>query len=49
MIARTESITIPTYLIGPDEPNPMFYEKRCVQGASGRVFPMAMNSTLTNR
>ena len=42
------TLTIPTYLLGPDDPNPIFYEKRNVQGASGEVFPMAMNETVTD-
>src|SRR5512136_2567925 len=34
-----ETITLPTYLPPPPDPNPMFFEKRVNQGASGRVYP----------
>ena len=34
-----ETITIPTYPAPPPDPNPMFFENRVNQGASGRVYP----------
>lgn len=34
-----EAITLPTYPPPPPDPNPMFFEKRVNQGASGRVYP----------
>jgi tetratricopeptide (TPR) repeat protein len=34
-----ETITIPTYPEPLPDPNPMFFEKRVNQGASGRVYP----------
>jgi tetratricopeptide (TPR) repeat protein len=34
-----EIITLPTYPPPPPDPNPMFFEKRVNQGASGRVYP----------
>ncbi len=34
-----DSVTIPTYLVPPPGPNPMFFENRVNQGASGRVYP----------
>ncbi len=34
-----ESIVIPTYPAPPPDPNPMFFENRVNQGASGRVYP----------
>jgi tetratricopeptide (TPR) repeat protein len=37
--AREEIIIIPTYPAPPPDPNPMFFEKRVNQGASGRVYP----------
>ena len=49
MTCREVVQTIPTYLLGPDDPNPIFYEKRNVQGASGEVFPMAMSDTVTDK
>lgn len=32
-------MTIPTYEVGCEEKNPMFFEKRVYQGSSGRVYP----------
>lgn len=32
-------MTIPTYGVGIEEKNPMFFEKRVYQGSSGRVYP----------
>jgi len=37
--AWIEPITIPTYLTGKPEKNPMFLEKRVYQGSSGVVYP----------
>lgn len=34
-----ETVTIPTYSVPPPDPNPMFFENRVNQGASGRVYP----------
>jgi tetratricopeptide (TPR) repeat protein len=34
-----ETVTIPTYPAPPPDPNPMFFENRVNQGASGRVYP----------
>ncbi len=36
---RIEKITIPTYLVGTPDKNPMFMEKRVYQGSSGKVYP----------
>jgi tetratricopeptide (TPR) repeat protein len=44
-----ESITIPTYLAGEPEPNPMFYFGRASQGAEGRVYPYPLYDTLTHK
>ena len=35
-----EEVVIPTYGIGPPNPNPMFLEKRVYQGSSGAVYPL---------
>ena len=48
MIFTEKKMTIPTYPIGPDEKNPMFFEKRNVQGAAGNIFPLPMNTSLTD-
>ena len=37
--AWEEPLTIPTYPVGPAEPNPMFYAGREYQGAQGPVYP----------
>jgi tetratricopeptide (TPR) repeat protein len=34
-----ELVTIPTYPVPSPDPNPMFFEKRVNQGASGRIYP----------
>ena len=44
-----EPITIPTYLAGDPEPNPMFYFGRGSQGAEGRVYPYPLYDTLTDK
>jgi tetratricopeptide (TPR) repeat protein len=45
---REEKITIPTYLAGGPEPNPMFYFGRNSQGAEGRVYPYPLYDSLTD-
>lgn len=37
--AREETVVIPTYVPPPPDLNPMFFEKRVNQGASGRIYP----------
>ena len=44
-----EPITIPTYLAGDPEPNPMFFFGRGSQGAQGHVYPYPLYDTLTNK
>lgn len=34
-----KKLTIPTYSVGEEEKNPMFFEKRVYQGSSGKVYP----------
>jgi tetratricopeptide (TPR) repeat protein len=41
--------TIPTYLSGPPDPNPMFYFGRQSQGAEGRTYPYPLYNNLLNR
>ncbi len=38
---QVNNIEIPTYVPYPADKNPIFFEKRNVQGACGKVFPMA--------
>ena len=44
-----EKITIPTYLAGEPEPDPMFFFGRASQGAQGPVYPYPMYDTLTGK
>jgi len=41
-----EATTIPTYLTGEPDPNPMFYLGRAYQGAEGRVYPYPLYDKL---
>ena len=43
-----QNITIPTYISGPPDPNPMFYFGQGSQGAEGRVYPYPLYDNLTN-
>ncbi len=44
---REETVSIPTYVAGDPEPNPMFYFGRQSQGAEGRIYPYPLYDTLT--
>jgi len=44
-----EKVTIPTYLAGEPEPNPMFFFGRQSQGAQGPVYPYPMYDSLTGK
>ncbi|RPJ82227.1 MAG: DUF5107 domain-containing protein, partial [Acidobacteria bacterium] len=37
-----ESVNIPTYQIGPPDPNPLFYSNESYQGAQRRIYPYPM-------
>jgi tetratricopeptide (TPR) repeat protein len=39
VLAREETVVIPTYPAPPPDPNPMFLDRRIYQGSSGRVYP----------
>ncbi len=45
---REEPLTLPTYLVGESDPNPIFYNGRRYQGAKGMVYPYAMQDDLTD-
>jgi tetratricopeptide (TPR) repeat protein len=45
---REETMVIPTYPAPAPEPNPMFFEKRVNQGASGRVYPNPVTDRLSD-
>ena len=34
-----QKMVIPTYGVGKEDKNPMFFEKRVYQGSSGKVYP----------
>ena len=42
-----EKLVIPTYPPGAPDPNPMFFEKRVDQGASGRIYPNPITDLLS--
>jgi len=43
-----EALIIPTYLVEPPEPNPIFYSGRAYQGAKGPVYPYPFLDRLTD-
>ena len=45
--AWEERVTIPTYLIGPPDPNPQFYFGGNSQGAQHRIYPYPVYDNLT--
>jgi tetratricopeptide (TPR) repeat protein len=46
--ARETTIILPTYEIGPAEPDPIFYSGRAYQGAKGPVYPYPLLDKLTD-
>jgi tetratricopeptide (TPR) repeat protein len=46
--AWEETVVIPTYPAPPPDMNPMFFEKRVNQGASGRVYPNPFTDRANN-
>ncbi len=44
-----EPLVVPTYALGPAEPNPMFYAGREYQGAKGPVYPYPLLDRLLDR
>jgi tetratricopeptide (TPR) repeat protein len=44
-----EQVVIPTYLIGPPDPNPQFYFGGASQGAQHRIYPYPAYDNLTTR
>ncbi len=43
-----DTITLPTYRMGPNDPNPAFFSKQSYQGASRVVYPYPLQDNLTN-
>jgi tetratricopeptide (TPR) repeat protein len=46
--AWEDTIVIPTYELGPPEPNPIFYSGRAYQGAKGPVYPYPLLDKLSD-
>jgi tetratricopeptide (TPR) repeat protein len=46
VLLREEPLVLPTYAIGPADPNPRFAETRAYQGAKGPVYPYPMLDVL---
>ena len=44
-----ETLSMPTWTVGEEDPNPMFLEKRVYQGSSGAVYPYGVIDTLTGK
>ncbi|MGU3523807.1 DUF5107 domain-containing protein [Enterobacteriaceae bacterium C23F] len=42
-----DTLTLPTWTTGAEDPNPMFLENRVYQGSSGAVYPYGVIDTLT--
>ncbi len=40
VVARLETLTLPTYPVGVPEKNPVFFERRVYQGSCGKVYPV---------
>jgi tetratricopeptide (TPR) repeat protein len=47
--AWEERIVVPTYSVGPAEPNPIFYNGRAYQGAKGPIYPYPLLDRLSDR
>ncbi len=43
-----DTMTIPTYEVGPPDRNPMFYTHESYQGAQKRIYPYAVQDNLTH-
>lgn len=44
-----DTLTVPTYVVGPPDPNPFFYTGRTYQGARGEVYPYPMYDKLSDK
>lgn len=44
----TEMVNIPTYPVQAADPNPLFFEKRGVQGADGKIYPNLFTDRLSS-
>ena len=48
VILTEKEVSMPTYIIAPNEKNPMFFRNEAYQGASGHVYPLKLNDQYTN-
>jgi tetratricopeptide (TPR) repeat protein len=46
--AWVDKIILPTYPVYPPEPNPMFFEKRNIQGSAGNIYPVPFTDRLSS-
>jgi len=46
---RIETLTLPTWLPHPPDPNPMFLEKRVYQGSGGEVYPLPFTDRIAEK
>ncbi len=46
--AWVDVLTLPTYEVPAPDPNPMFFETRNIQGASGKVYPNPLTDQLSS-
>ncbi len=46
--AWEEPLVVPTYVVGPPEPNPIFYTGRSYQGAKGPIYPYPLLDALSD-
>ncbi len=44
-----QTVTIPTYRTGPYEKNPLFIEKRAYQGSTGKVYPVPICESVSEK
>lgn len=49
VVLREEQVSLPTYGVGPGDPNPLFYDGRAYQGARGPIYPLAMLDRLSRQ
>ena len=46
---KEQKINIPTFAVGEEDKYPMFYEKRVYQGSSGKVYPLPIIDSITDK
>ncbi|WP_436413062.1 hypothetical protein, partial [Petrimonas sp.] len=48
VIMTEKQVAIPTYLVAPNDKNPIFFRKENHQGASRHVYPLKLGDQYTN-